>query len=58
MSRQDLEYQVSQTLGDHIEDFDIPAIVTALQKHYGELTSIDQIDSDHYWEIVRQYDGS
>ncbi|GAA1011541.1 hypothetical protein ACFQWA_27905 [Streptomyces thermogriseus] len=56
---QDLAYQVSLTLGDHADDYDIDGIVKdLLNVHDGELTSIDDVDSELYWDIVKKHDAT
>ncbi|KAF0646290.1 MULTISPECIES: hypothetical protein [Streptomyces] len=57
MNRTDLAYQVSLTLGDHIDDFDIDAIVEDLiENHDGPLNSIDDIEDTAYWAAVEKHD--
>jgi hypothetical protein len=57
MNRQDIAHQVSTTLADHSEDFDIDAIVDDLiANHDGDLNSIDDFDSQGYWAIVESHD--
>lgn len=57
MNRQDIAHQVSLSLGDHHEDFDIDGIVDDLAAaHDGELNSIDDFDSESYWAIVETHD--
>lgn len=57
MNRQDIAHQVSTTLGDHTADYDIDAIVEDLiAAHDGDLTSIDDFDSESYWAIVEARD--
>ena len=51
-----LAHQVSLTLGDHVEDFDIDAIVGELNREHGPLDSIDAVESSVYWTIVRRHD--
>lgn len=59
MNRQDIAHQVSTTLGDHIDDFDIDAIVDDLiAAHDGELANIDDFESQSYWAIVETHDLS
>ncbi|MGW0984258.1 hypothetical protein ACWD33_25985 [Streptomyces xiamenensis] len=59
MNRQDIAHQVSTTLGDHIEDFDVDSIVDDLvASHDGELSSIDDFESQSYWAIVESHDKS
>ncbi|MDF4254652.1 hypothetical protein [Streptomyces sp. WMMB303] len=59
MNRQDIAHQVSTTLGDHTEDFDINAIVDDLVAgHDGDLNSVDDVDSQSYWAIVESHDTS
>lgn len=57
MNRQDIAAQVSTTLGDHAGDFNIDGIVDDLiANHDGNLTSIDDFDSQSYWAIVETHD--
>jgi hypothetical protein len=57
MNRTDLAYQISLTLGDHADDFDIDAILDDLiANHDGPLISIDDIDSGTYWATVEKHD--
>ncbi|MFF7250513.1 hypothetical protein ACFZBU_42360 [Embleya sp. NPDC008237] len=51
-----LEYQVSLTLGLHTEGFDIPAIVADLIADHDTIQSVDDVDSDDYWDVVREHD--
>ena len=52
-----LEHPGQYSLGDHHEDFDIDGIVDDLAAaHDGELTSIDDFDSESYWAIVETHD--
>ncbi|MGW2213217.1 hypothetical protein [Streptomyces sp. NPDC001781] len=55
MDRTAIAHQVSTTLGDHIEDYDIDAIVADLGAA-GAKNSVDDVDSDTYWNIVRKHD--
>lgn len=55
MNRTDIAHQVSLTLGDSIESFDMAAILDDLAEA-GVTDSVDDIDSDTYWEIVRRHD--
>lgn len=55
MNRTDIAHQVSITLGDHIDSFDMDAILDDLDEA-GVTTSVDDIDSDSYWEIIRRHD--
>lgn len=52
----DLAYQISLTLGDHADDYDIPAIITDLRKTHPGLGNIDDIASAAYWEAVKRHD--
>jgi hypothetical protein len=57
VNRSDLAHQVSLTLGDSAESFDIEAIVDDLiAAHDGDLNSIDDFDSQSYWAIVETHD--
>jgi hypothetical protein len=55
MNRTDIAHQVSLTLDDHADSFDIDAILDDLAEA-GVTTSVDDIDSDTYWEIIRRHD--
>lgn len=55
MNRTAIAHQVSLTLGDHTEDYDIDAIVTDLGEA-GVKSSVDDVDSDTYWAIVERHD--
>jgi hypothetical protein len=55
MNRQDIAHQVSTTLGDHADDYDINAIVDDLGQA-GVESSVDDVDSDTYGGIVRKHD--
>lgn len=55
---QDLAYQVSLTLGDHIDDFDIDAIVEEIREKYGPVGSIDDIPSEEYNALIERHDKS
>lgn len=59
MPRQDIAHQVSTTLGDHADDYDIDGIVDDLiANHDGDLAGIDDFDSQSYWAIVETHDTS
>lgn len=59
MNRQDIAHQVSTTLGDHADDFNIDGIVDNLiAAHDGQIDSIDDFDSQSYWAIVESHDTS
>ncbi|MER8219681.1 hypothetical protein ABTZ58_03605 [Streptomyces sp. NPDC094143] len=55
MDRTDIAHQVSLTLGDHIESFDMDAILDDLAEA-GVAASVDDIDDETYWEIVNRHD--
>ena len=55
MNRTDIAHQVSLTLGGHDEDFDLDAILDDLAEA-GVTDSVDDIDSETYWEIIRRHD--
>lgn len=55
MNRTEITYQVSLTMGDSTDGFDMDAILDDLDKA-GVTTSVDDIDSDTYWEIIRRHD--
>jgi hypothetical protein len=57
MNRQDIAHQVSTTLGDHADDYDIDGIVSDLIANYdGDLNSIDDFESQSYWAVVETHD--
>ena len=56
MDRQNLAYQVSTTLGDHPEDFNIDDIVQDLIDEHGPIDSIDDVDTNAYWATVEKHD--
>ncbi|MEU3826435.1 hypothetical protein AB0F36_14120 [Streptomyces sp. NPDC029080] len=56
MNRTEIAHQVSITLGDHAESFDMEGILDDLAEA-GVETSVDDIDSDVYWAIVEQHDS-
>lgn len=57
MNRIDIAHQVSITLGDHADDYNIDGIVDDLiASHDGALDSIDDFDSQSYWAIVETHD--
>ena len=59
MDRQRITAQVTTTLGDHADDFDVNAIVDDLvAAHDGDLSSIDDIETESYWAIVETHDMS
>jgi hypothetical protein len=55
MNRIDIAHQVSITLGDSTESFDMEAILDDLAEA-GVTDSVDDVDSDTYWEIVNRHD--
>ena len=58
LGRQVLTIQVRATLGDHADEFDIPAIVEKIIEVHG-FVDVDQINSRQYWEeIVMPHDHS
>jgi hypothetical protein len=56
MTTEDLKHQVSTTLGDHPEDFEIGAIVQEIVQEFGPIGSIDAVPSERYWAIVERHD--
>lgn len=57
MNRTDLADQVRTTLGDHVADFNVEAIVDDLLANYdGEPSSVDDFESESYWAIVESHD--
>jgi hypothetical protein len=55
MNRTEIAYQVSLTLGDHIESFDMEGILDDLDEA-GVTTSVDDIEDSVYWMIVERHD--
>jgi hypothetical protein len=53
---QRLAEQITPTLGDRADDFDIPGIVDLIGELFGFDVNIDDIPSEKYWEIVQKYD--
>lgn len=55
-SQQHIKHQISTTLGDSANEFDIDAIADDIFAHYGRsISTIDVIPSDHYWQIVLRH---
>jgi hypothetical protein len=55
MNRTEIAQQVSTTLGDFVDDYDMDAILDDLID--ADVTdSIDDVDTTTYWEIVRRHD--
>lgn len=55
MNVQDIAYEVSLTLGDHNEDYDIDGIVDEITESYGYV-GVDAVPSEEYWAIVESHD--
>lgn len=55
MNRTDIAHQVSLTMNGDTDGFDMDAILDDLNEA-GVTDSVDDIDSDTYWEIVRRHD--
>lgn len=55
MNRTDIAHQVSLTLDDSIDSFDLEAILDDLNEA-GVTDSVDDIDSETYWEIINRHD--
>ena len=55
---QRLAEQITATLGDHPENFDVDAITEEVGQTYGFDTNIDAIPSDKFWAIVQKHDTS
>ncbi len=58
MNKTEIAHQVSTTLGDHAEDFDIDGIVSDLAAANGSAESVDDFESEEYWAIVEAHDIS
>jgi hypothetical protein len=54
MNRTEIAHQVSLTLGDHADSFDMDGILDDLAE--AGVTSVDDIDPDAYWKIVERHD--
>ena len=50
----DIATQVTQTLADHVNDFDVDRIVRAIVDGYG-LMDIDNIPDEEYWMLVEAH---
>jgi len=55
MNRVKIAQQVTTTLSDFVQDYDIDAILDDLIDA-GMQDNIDDVDSDTYWDIVRRHD--
>ncbi|MER7738904.1 hypothetical protein ABTX34_11355 [Streptomyces sp. NPDC096538] len=55
MNRIDIAHQVSLTMDGDTDGFDLDAILDDLAEA-GVTDSVDEINSDTYWEIVRRHD--
>src|SRR5881397_1163129 len=55
MNRTEIAHQVSLTLADHVESFDMEGILDD-PAEAGVESSVDDIDSAAYWQIVEQHD--
>lgn len=53
-TRTHLAYQVSLTLGDYPDDFDIDGIVDEIRELSGA-TDVDQVEPQTYWAIVERH---
>lgn len=51
----DMRAQVLVTLGDHVNDFDVDALVEDLHSTYGRV-DVDTIPPADYWGIVKRHD--
>jgi hypothetical protein len=56
MNKTEIAEQVRTTLGDHVEDFDVDAIVEDLAQANGNALSVDDFASESYWAIVETHD--
>jgi hypothetical protein len=52
----DMAYQIELTLGDHVADFDVPAIVSDLKSEHDGIQNIDEIGGPDFWRVVRRHD--
>lgn len=55
--RTQVTQQVTETLGDTADGFDIPAIVEAIYSEYGPQASMEDVPEDEYWKIVKQHEN-
>jgi antitoxin (DNA-binding transcriptional repressor) of toxin-antitoxin stability system len=53
---QRLAEQITPTLGDRADDFDIAGIAELIGELFGFDVNIDDIPGEKYWEIVQKYD--
>jgi hypothetical protein len=51
-----LAHEISTTLGDHADDYDIDAIARELIDRHGPIRRIDEVPTDLYWRIVSKHD--
>lgn len=60
MDTQTLADEVTTTLGDSADDFDVAAIVEEIGDTYGRdnIRTVDDVPSDEYWTIVRKHERS
>lgn len=56
MNRTEIADQVRVTLGDHVADFDVDAIVEDLANADSDALSVDDFESESYWAIVETHD--
>lgn len=58
MDTQTLVDEVTTTLGDSADDFDVDAIVEEIGDTYGrdKVRGVDDVPSDEYWAIVRKHE--
>lgn len=56
MNREEIKAQVRTTLGDHVADFNVDAIVDDLASSNGDAMSVDDFESESYWAIVESRD--
>ncbi len=57
-TNEELTGQVSVTLGDHVEDFDVAAIVQDIREEYGPAPSVDDVPAEDYSAILERHDLS
>lgn len=53
----DMRDQVSEALGDLVCEYDVPAIVEALQAEHGTV-DVDTIPHDAFWSAVMDHDST
>lgn len=50
--------EITVSLGEFIDHYDIDAIAREIEEKYPDAQKIDDVPSDDYWEIVRKHDAT